>query len=311
VVLVHGYLKIDPELVLPTMRATVETQLNAIALGKADFHAVLAHTITAFEAKFKYFEAKIESMDELFEVSFSPLSATGKPMSKCAKCLRYMKYIQQRPARLYCQTCDETYSLPDNGKIMLYKELKCPLDGFELLLWSSGTRGQSYPLCPYCYNNPPFAGSKKGEGCNQCPHPTCQHSIVAHGVCPCLECEVGVLVIDPNSAPNWKIACNRCNVVIKAFQNAHKVKATKDVCECGSKILHVDLNKKDAEVDGSTQKEGCMFCDPSLSSLVELHHAQMRHPMHKRGRGGRGRGGGRRGKSGPKGKYEELDQYFV
>ena len=26
---------------------------------------------------------------------------------------------------------------PDNGKIMLYKELKCPIDGFELLLWSA------------------------------------------------------------------------------------------------------------------------------------------------------------------------------
>ena len=126
VVLVHGYLKIDPELVLPTMRATVEKQLDLIALGKADFHDVLHRAIVAFEEKFKFFEARISSMDELFEVSFSPLSATGKPMSKCAKCLRYMKYIAQRPARLYCQTCDETYSLPDNGKIMLYMTTLIP-----------------------------------------------------------------------------------------------------------------------------------------------------------------------------------------
>eukprot|EP00729_Bicosta_minor_P008419 gene8419-1733_t len=293
VVLVHGYLKIDPELVLPTMRATVEKQLDLIALGKADFHDVLHRAIVAFEEKFKFFEARISSMDELFEVSFSPLSATGKPMSKCAKCLRYMKYIAQ--------------------------QLKCPLDGFELLLWSSGSRGQSYPLCPYCYNNPPFEGSRKGEGCNQCPHPTCTHSIVTHGVCPCVECETGVLVLDPNSAPNWKIACNKCNVTIKAFQNAHKVVATKDVCNCGAKLLRVDFNKKDAAAltlpGGTTVHTGCMFCNPTLSSLVELHHAQMRHPMHKRGRGGRGRGGRGRGrggrKSGAKGKWAELENYFV
>lgn len=33
-------------------------------------------------------------MDELMEVSFSPIAATGKPFSRCGKCHRYMKYIQ-------------------------------------------------------------------------------------------------------------------------------------------------------------------------------------------------------------------------
>ena len=127
-----------------------------------------------------------------------------------------------------------------------------------------------------------------------------------------------MLVIDPNSAPNWKIACNKCNVVIKAFQNAHKVTATKDVCSCGSKQLRVDFNLKDAAELGlpgkTTEHVACMFCDPVLSAFVELHHAQMRHPMHKRGRGGRGRGGRGRGrgrKGGPKGRIAELENYFV
>lgn len=35
-------------------------------------------------------------MDELMEVSFSPLAATGKPLSRCGKCHRFMKYIQVR-----------------------------------------------------------------------------------------------------------------------------------------------------------------------------------------------------------------------
>lgn len=37
------------------------------------------------------------------------------------------------------------------------------MDDFELVLWSSGSRGKSYPLCPYCYNHPPFRDMKKGE----------------------------------------------------------------------------------------------------------------------------------------------------
>lgn len=156
IVLVHGYQKIDPELVLPTMRSAVEEQLNLIAQGKANFTAVLKHTVEIFKLKFQYFVKNIEGMDQLFEVSFSPLSASGKAHSRCGKCRRYMKYIQEKPARLHCPHCDETYNLPQNGNVRLYKELKCPLDDFELLSWSMGSKGKSFPFCPYCFNHPPF-----------------------------------------------------------------------------------------------------------------------------------------------------------
>ena len=53
-----------------------------------------------------------------------------------------MKLISAKPARLHCATCDETYSLPQNGNIKLYKELKCPLDEFELVLWTTGAKGK-------------------------------------------------------------------------------------------------------------------------------------------------------------------------
>ena len=43
-----------------------------------------------------------------------------------------------------------------NGAIKLNQEQKCPLDEFELVLWSSGSKGKSYSICPFCYNNPPF-----------------------------------------------------------------------------------------------------------------------------------------------------------
>ena len=141
-------------------------------------------------------------------------------MCKCGKCSRYMRYIPLKPQRLYCATCEETYQLPQNGTIKLYKELKCPLDNFELVLFSLGNadkaQGKSYPLCPYCYNHPPsfhtedsFAsgegvmrgeedgdGKGKGQGqvegggavrahmgCNSCLHPTCKQSAASLGIC--------------------------------------------------------------------------------------------------------------------------------
>lgn len=36
----------------------------------------------------------VTGMDELMEVSFSPIADTGKPLSRCGKCHRFMKYIQ-------------------------------------------------------------------------------------------------------------------------------------------------------------------------------------------------------------------------
>ncbi|XP_074897693.1 DNA topoisomerase 3-beta-1 isoform X2 [Buteo buteo] len=321
IVLVHGYYKIDAELVLPTIRSAVEKQLNLIALGKANYHQVLEHTLDIFKRKFHYFVDSIAGMDELMEVSFSPLAATGKPLSRCGKCHRFMKYIQAKPSRLHCSHCDDTYSLPQNGTIKLYKELRCPLDDFELVLWSSGSRGKSYPLCPYCYNHPPFRDMKKGMGCNECTHPTCQHSLSMLGIGQCVECENGVLVLDSTSGPKWKMACNKCNVIVHFFENAHKVRVSLETCDlCDAALVDVDFNKAKSPLPGDeTQHSGCIFCDPVFQDLVELKHAAMRHPMHRGGQGkrqGRGRGkgrrpGGRLNPKKPKDKMAALAAYFV
>eukprot|EP01135_Chromosphaera_perkinsii_P011275 Nk52_evm56s2367 gene=Nk52_evmTU56s2367 len=318
VVLIHGYQKIDPDLALPTMRAAVEQQLNLIAAGKADYNSVLQHALGIFRSKFEYFTTHIPDMDELFEVSFSPLAATGKPLSKCGKCRRYMKYVSMKPARLHCTHCDETYSLPQNGTIKLYKELKCPLDDFELVVYSTGSRGKAYPLCPYCYNNPPFEDITKGMGCNTCPSLTCKHARPRHGAGPCLECETGVLVIDPISAPKWRIACNVCQCVVRFQEDLiHKVETliSKDpkallkmnasgsngnasreddslFCDsCGCALLNVEFNKNKTPLpDNATSYEGCVFCDDILISVTTSGHAKRVHPGSRRG-GGRRKGG--------------------
>lgn len=316
IVLVHGYQKIDSQLVLPTMRSAVEQQLNLIAHGKADFDSVLQHSLSIFSKKFVYFVQTITSMDELFEVSFTPLKDTGKPLSRCGKCNRYMKYINAKPTRLHCAHCDETYSLPQNGSIKLFKELRCPLDEFELVLWSTGVKGKSTPVCPYCYNHPPFPEMRKGMGCNQCVHPTCPHSEVNLGIADCTECENGSLVLDPTSAPKWRLACNKCNLVVHVFEDAFRVSATDQECECGTTLLNVDFNRTKSPLPGDkTQHQGCLFCDPLLAPLVKMSHAASKHPMYRggRGRGGRRGRGSRRGKGRgrPKDKMSQLASYFV
>lgn len=82
IVLVHGYYKTDAELVLPKVRANIEKQCTLVAQGEASKDDVLRHSLNILEQKFSYFVRKIDRMDSLFEASFSPLAATGKPLSK-------------------------------------------------------------------------------------------------------------------------------------------------------------------------------------------------------------------------------------
>lgn len=318
IVLVHGYQKIDPELVLPTMRSAVEQQLNLIAHGTADYRSVLKHAVEIFRLKFLYFVRNITNMDILFEASFSSLCSSGKSLSRCGKCRRYMKYIQTKPSRLHCLQCDETYTLPITGVIRVYRELKCPLDDFELLAWSNGTKGKSYPLCPYCFNHPPFRDMPKNSGCNSCPHPTCANSLSCLGVSSCIECDRGVLVLDCTMSPkNWKLVCNFCDVIINCFDDAVKVNVEGDSCEeCGAqKVTAIYKAEKTPFKDDVTDKKGCLFCFPDFCQLVEKNKAiEMR-----RGHSGRGRGSlrGRGSKSNkgrnkpPKDKMAQLAAYFV
>ena len=81
---------------------------------------MVQHSLRNFEQKYRYYVSHIDAMDSLFEASFSPLAKTGKYLSKCGRCSHYMRYIESQPKRLYCQTCEETYSLPQGGTIKLY-----------------------------------------------------------------------------------------------------------------------------------------------------------------------------------------------
>ncbi|XP_065580177.1 DNA topoisomerase 3-beta-1-like isoform X2 [Artemia franciscana] len=105
IALVHGYQKIDPDLVLPTMRSAVEEQLTLIAKGKAEFEDVLKHNLELFRLKFLHFVKNISSMDQVSKDSFTSLSDMGKNFSRCEKCQRSMKLVGGKVTRLNCPQC--------------------------------------------------------------------------------------------------------------------------------------------------------------------------------------------------------------
>ena len=77
------------------MRAAVEKQLVLIAQGQARYESILEWTLDIFKRKFKYFVENVLAMDMLFEVTFSSLADSGKPMSRLVK-LRVFAHGDQR-----------------------------------------------------------------------------------------------------------------------------------------------------------------------------------------------------------------------
>eukprot|EP00889_Picochlorum_renovo_P008523 jgi/Picre1/35553/NNA_003014.t1 len=310
ITLVRGYQSIDPELCKPFVRAYVEKQINLIAKGGAEKEAVVEHCLDQFRQKFLYFVDHITKMDSLFEASFSPLSSTGKVLSKCGKCNRYMKLIPSRPSRLYCSACEEVYAMPQGGSIKLYKELTCPLDDFQLVLFSlGGSDGKNTPLCPYCYNNPPFEDAVKigdkasgGMPCTTCFHPTCRHSPARQGLASCPQCDNGTLVLDPISAPSWRVDCPLCDFLMYLPKSLHKAKIARgEVCDsCGASLVVLDWKKGSTESETLPTK-ACIICDEAISSLCEVKHAK----SYVKRRSGRGRGKGRRGRG--RGRHQRVD----
>jgi len=61
---------------------------------------------------------------------------------RCGKCRQYMKLIMAKPVRLYCASCHETLSVPQDCDFRVYKELCCPLDDYELLYCKTGPSGK-------------------------------------------------------------------------------------------------------------------------------------------------------------------------
>ena len=84
---------------------------------------------------------------------------------------------------------------------------------------------RSYPLCPYCFNNPPFDEMPaRGASCVECLHPTCKHSLAVNGISRCpasARCPGGMLLLDLTfSSSKFRLACNRFAHLLMRFTDA-------------------------------------------------------------------------------------------
>ena len=284
--LVHGYLQIDPELVLPRVRASIEEECSRIARGEAHPQDVVEHTLDLFRRKYDYFVANITKMDQLFSMHFQDVVKEDEDcderslvppenlMSRCGACQTYMNYISLPPHRLFCKTCDTAYNLPSGSAVTPCSGQYCPLDHFELVCVGNAKD----KMCPRCFNDPPFEDTllvgrdriRGGMTCNRCPHPTCTHSFLRKVVCRCPSSSTmtmrtksndachGSLVLKyisgsetknrKSKATRWKLCCNGCGLKISIHRVRSVRVSTKQRCNtCDAAMLDVEFDKRKAK----------------------------------------------------------------
>ena len=134
-------------------------------------------------------------------------------------------------------------------------------------------------------------------------------------------------VLDPASVPKWRLVCNKCDIIVRLFEDAAKVTIISDesCSECDAQLVRVKYNEGKTKLpDYKLTAEGCIYCDAEMSKLVEKQYAVMtrrRGPAGGGGPAGRGGRGGKRGGGGgagaakrkkpPKDKMSQLAAYFV
>lgn len=99
-------------------------------------------------------------------------------------------------------------------------------------------------------------------GCNSCIHPTCKQGLIANSICRCPntdsnaeQCD-GLLVLDVNSKPNWKLACNVCNTLIRFRAEIHLITPQMQCSECGVRTAIFEFNKNKTPLPNG--KKGCV-----------------------------------------------------
>eukprot|EP00501_MAST-03F_sp_TOSAG23-6_P000842 GSMAST32.ASY1.ANO1.874.1 assembled CDS len=251
----------------------------------------IAKAISVFSAKFDHFMSNIDS---------------GKPFSRCGLTRRYLHCIQGPPPRFYNRLTETIYPMPQGGILKPWSDRYCTVCDFELCLYSCGNPQRTFPLCPYCYNNPkPEWGSisnknqkhRRGSTSSvkrnlvlNCPLPDLHPSIQALVVYEDIE-NGGFYILDPTGGPKWKLVNTR-NASIQYFPSCvARVKVMKKVdSDMKCAFLKVEFKKGQSLMqDGADESIDCFLTNKILRDNMVVRHGSERLKW-KRHRGGRGRG---------------------
>ncbi|EAS04755.2 DNA topoisomerase I (macronuclear) [Tetrahymena thermophila SB210] len=273
--LIHAYAEIDPELVAPNLRSSIERSVDLISQGELDKDQVLQSVIELFKNKYLYFVSKVGVLDKYFDPIYQSIETTisqAQYFTKCGRCKCNMK-ILDKIGKIFCERCKFMYGLPRDSKYSIAGECFCPIDGFQLVLIESTVKGNTkrFTICPLCFQKTPelenYSSEEKYQrtSCNLCSNRSCQFSMVNNEIGPCPHCKYekgGRLVLDWPDNNNYTMTCNACMYQYLIVKNGKLIRSQMKCANCNCFQVKIETS------DGFSAL-GCLFCDIQTKNRME------------------------------------------
>lgn len=161
---------------------------------------ILKSSLKIFKEKFINFTKNINKIDEIFDKIYTPLVNTGKRLSACGLCNRFMLLIDQKVPILSCLECNKDYKLIKNIENLKSNNHRCPICKFETISFKFNDKENI--LCPYCFNNPnqEYTNVKLNNytnyiKCHMCNHKECNLSLNNRILAECKYCNKGKIAL--------------------------------------------------------------------------------------------------------------------
>jgi len=178
-------------------------------------------------------------MDDVFSGVFGTFQdalSQAVPYSTCGQCQQNLLFVEKFN-KLQCENCKFTLSLPMTGSLTMAGDNFCPLDGFQLLLFTSFNKITSFLICPMCSNKSPYPDISGRLTCNLCPQEECPYSSVNNNMGTCNACNQGLLVLDQMIENNLTASCNSCSNKLLLVENLHQFQRSTNKCDQCSAYL--------------------------------------------------------------------------
>ena len=145
--------------------------------------------------------------------------------------------------KLHCGTCNFSLSLPQKGTKTIAEDQFCPLDNFQLVLFTAENKVTSYTLCPQCSNRSPFPEITTRLTCNVCPEAECAYSSVNNEFASCNACNAGLLIINRQVDNRLTASCNNCKNKIVIAEDIGQFQRSSNRCEqCSTYLFEVRIS---------------------------------------------------------------------
>lgn len=132
----------------PRVRAEIEGNCKKVREGKQSLAEVIEKCTSFFKERFLFFSKNIDKIDMIFDKLYKPLSETGKRLSHCGDCKRYMLLINSKLPFLNCSECDKDYKLMHNIESIKPMNKNCAICNFEAISFKQGKF--EIIICPKC-----------------------------------------------------------------------------------------------------------------------------------------------------------------